>query len=64
MSKEDPFLSRSRRDRIMKAVEAIGRQVNDIAAKTPETQVAAYAIWNNLAIIHMNLVEMPKLNSN
>ena len=50
-------LSRDQRDKIMKAVEAIGRQVKDMTANPRSMQVASLVIWNNLAIIHMSLVD-------
>jgi hypothetical protein len=56
------ILTRDQRDEIMKATAAIHRQVKEILAK-PSTS-SAYVIATNLAIIQMNLTNLPTADSN
>jgi len=62
MTNGDLAPSRNQRDEIMRAVRAIERQLEDIAAK-PRWQVA-WVISTNLAIIQAKVTSMPRVNLN
>jgi hypothetical protein len=62
MSDGEFVLSREQRDEIIKALRAIERQLQDIDSK-PEWQ-ALYVINTNLAIIHTNVLNLPRANPN
>lgn len=64
MTDAEFVLSRDQRDQIMKAVEAIGRQVKDMVTKPENMQMASYVIFHNLTIVHMSLVDLPDASSN
>ena len=56
-------LSRDQRHDILKAVEAIGRQLNEVIARQPDKHTL-YVISTNLAIIQTSLTNLPRVNSN
>jgi hypothetical protein len=55
-------LSRDQRDQIMKAVQAIERQVKEIA--DARDWPALYVIGTNLTIIQTAVSDMPRVSSN
>ena len=55
-------LSRGQRDEIMRAVDAIERQLEDITGR-PQWQVF-WVISTNLAIIQSNVTNLPRATSN
>jgi hypothetical protein len=62
MTNMEFVLGRDQRDEIMKAVEAIGRQVKEMAGK-PDTK-ALWVIGTNLTIIQTSLTNLPLASSN
>lgn len=62
MSDGDVVLTREKRDEIIRAVNAIERQLNEIEEK-PRWQVL-YVIGTNLAIIQANVTKLPRITSN
>jgi hypothetical protein len=62
MMQEEFVLSRDQRDKIMKAVSAIGRQLKEIDQK-PRWQTY-WVIGMNLTIIQTSLTNLPRTSSN
>ena len=62
MSDGEFVLSRKERDEIIRAVNAIERQLKNIGGK-PQWQVL-YVISTNLAIIQANVSRVPRVTSN
>jgi hypothetical protein len=62
VTNEEFVLSRDQRHEIMKAVEAIERQVKEIARESQWQ--ALYVIGTNLTLIRTAVTNMPRANSN
>jgi hypothetical protein len=63
MTNIEYVLSLDQRGEILKAGDAIGRRVKDMIAK-PNVPEDISVIWTNLAIIQMNLTNLPRASSN
>jgi hypothetical protein len=62
MTDGNVVLSRKQRDAILKAVEAIQRQVSEAVGQSQWR--ALYVIGSNLSIIQANLSQAPRISSN
>ncbi len=62
MSDGELVLSREQRDEIIKAVNAIQRQLKEMAHGA--RPLALYVISNNLAVIQTNVANLPRVGRN
>jgi hypothetical protein len=60
---DDIIVSRERAGEIFKAIKGIGELLKNLPSK-PENAGVMYAIMSNLTVIQMNLIGMPRVNSN
>jgi hypothetical protein len=64
MTNPEFVLSRDRRDEIMKAVAAIGRQLKVMVGESQPHTPSLMVIVTNPAIIQTNLTNLPRASSN
>ncbi len=56
-------VSREQATQIFKALNGIGELLKTLPSK-PENAAVMYAIMSNVAVIHTNLIGMPRISSN
>ena len=56
-------VSREQASQIFRALNGIGELLKTLPSK-PENAAVMYAIMSNVAVIHTNLIGMPRISSN